>query len=308
MEFIGVTTGQSSIMAIFPRWAGILGIPEARLVGRDLPLGASPAAYREALEQIRTSSVTVGALVTTHKVALLAAGRDLFTELDAYAELTEEVSAIVQRNGKLSGLAKDPLSAGSTLAELLGPGYFQRTSAEALIWGAGGAGVAIVVALLGRADQVNWPSRILVVDRQAERLDALARVLGRMNPAAAARVGLVLHDHPVQNDRVLGGLAPGGLVVNATGMGKDRPGSPITDAAIFPERGVAWELNYRGALGFLHQARRQEQLRGLVVADGWRYFLYGWSEVLAAVFGFELTPARFDALASAAEFARPGAR
>ena len=52
-------------------------------------------------------------------------------------------------------------------------------------------------------------------------------------------------------------LPPRSLVVNATGMGKDRPGSPLRAGAAFPERSAVWELNYRGELEFLRQARAQ---------------------------------------------------
>jgi shikimate 5-dehydrogenase len=86
------------------------------------------------------------------------------------------------------------------------------------------------------------------------------------------------------------------MVINATGMGKDRPGSPITDDGVFPERGLAWELNYRGELDFLHQAERQASSRNLTVEDGWVYFLHGWSQVVAEVFHLELTPEMFAAL------------
>jgi hypothetical protein len=72
MEFMGVTTGSSSIIEPFPRWARVLALAEARLEGRDLPLGAEPDLYRSAVEQIRCDPLSMGALVTTHKIRLLA--------------------------------------------------------------------------------------------------------------------------------------------------------------------------------------------------------------------------------------------
>ena len=78
------------------------------------------------------------------------------------------------------------------------------------------------------------------------------------------------------------------MVVNATGLGKDAPGSPLTNAAIFPERGVAWEFNYRGDLVLVDQARAQEQSRELLVEDGWVYFLHGWTRVISDVFEVEI--------------------
>jgi hypothetical protein len=51
--FIGVTTGQSTIMRLFPCWAAILGLEDARLIGVDLPLQAPMEQYREAVSHIK---------------------------------------------------------------------------------------------------------------------------------------------------------------------------------------------------------------------------------------------------------------
>ena len=66
------------------------------------------------------------------------------------------------------------------------------------------------------------------------------------------------------------------------------PEAQLTDAAIFPERAVVWDLNYRGNLVFLDQARRQEASRKLQVEDGWTYFIYGWTRVIAEVFHVDI--------------------
>jgi shikimate 5-dehydrogenase len=105
---------------------------------------------------------------------------------------------------------------------------------------------------------------------------------------------------PIVNDELMGTLPAGSLVVNGTGMGKDSPGSPVTDDGAFPERGLVWELNYRGELDFLHQARRQEASRGLVVEDGWRYFIHGWTSVVEEVFDIELSPETLERLSEIA--------
>ena len=303
MEFIGVTTGSSSIMKVFPRWAQVLDLGEARLKGRDLPLGADPDLYRLAVEQIRSDPLSMGALVTTHKINLLAAARDLFDELDPYARLCEEVSCISKRDGRVIGHAKDPITAGRSLRALLGPGYFRRTGGEVLCLGAGGAGTAISVYLVEGQIPADPPSRIVMVDKSHESLDALRRVHGRLG-TSSTEIEYVENADSAQNDELLDALPPGSLIVNASGMGKDIPGSPVTDGARFPERGVVWELNYRGELDFLRQARRQERARDLVVEDGWLYFLHGWSEVIAEVFHVELTPERFESLSTEAEAIR----
>ena len=303
MEFIGVTTGGSSIMEVFPRWAQVLDLGEARLEGRDLPLGAEPDLYRRAVEQIRSDPLSMGALITTHKINLLAAAHDLFDELDPYARLCEEVSCISKRDGRVIGHAKDPITAGRALRALLDPDHFGGTGGEVLCLGAGGAGTAISVYLMSGQDPADPPGRIVMVDKSQESLDALRRVHGRLG-RSSTEIEYVENANPAENDELLASLPPESLIVNATGMGKDIPGSPVTDDARFPERGAVWELNYRGELDFLRQARRQERTRDLRVEDGWLYFLHGWSEMIAEVFHVELTPERFESLSAEAEAIR----
>ena len=66
-----------------------------------------------------------------------------------------------------------------------------------------------------------------------------------------------------------------------TGCGVDR--------AVFPQGSVVWELNYRGDLTFLHQARAQEATRDLHVYDGWLYFVHGWTQAIGRVFNLNLS-------------------
>jgi shikimate dehydrogenase len=303
MEFIGVSTESSSIMKVFPRWVQVLDLGGARLKGRDLPLGAEADLYRQAVEQIRSDPLSMGALVTTHKINLLAAAHHLFDELDTYARLCEEVSCISKRNGQVIGQAKDPITAGRSLRALLGPGYFRRTDGEVLCLGAGGAGTAISVYLMSGQDPADAPDRFVMVDKSHESLETLRRVHGRLSNSST-EIEYIENVNPVENDELVTGLPPGSLIVNATGMGKDVPGSPVSDSARFPERGVVWELNYRGELDFLRQARRQEHTCHLRVEDGWLYFLHGWSEVIAEVFHVELTPERFKLLSAEAKAIR----
>ena len=99
----------------------------------------------------------------------------------------------------------------------------------------------------------------------------------------------------VVNDRIVEALPAGSLVINATGLGKDRPGSPLTDHCKFPENGLVWELNYRGTLEFMHQAEAQRERRGLLIEDGWTYFIHGWTQVIAEVFHIDITGERLAA-------------
>ena len=78
------------------------------------------------------------------------------------------------------------------------------------------------------------------------------------------------------------------LIINATGLGKDASGSPITNNGVFPKNAIAWDLNYRGNLVFLDQAHKQVKVRNLQVEDGWTYFIHGWIQVISEVFDIEI--------------------
>src|SRR2546425_703621 len=151
-----------------------------------------------------------------------------------------------------------------------------------LCHGQGGSSAAITVHLI----QARAASRITVVNRSARRLVAMRSIHGKLGSSIPVRY--VENSDAGVNDRMIAELPPGSLVVNATGMGKDTPGSPITKAAVFPERGYAWELNYRGELEFLRQAQRQQAGRNLHVEDGWRYFIHGWAVVMERVFEIQI--------------------
>ena len=153
------------------------------------------------------------------------------------------------------------------------------------------------------ARRPDRPTRIVCTDTSAERLDHLRLVHadGGLDPAMLA---YEVVGGAADGDRVVGAATPGSLVINATGLGKDRPGSPLTDAVRFPAGGLVWELNYRGSLELLHQARAQQDAAGLTVVDGWRYFIHGWSQVVAEVFGLTLDAATVEELAALAEDVR----
>ena len=56
MYFIGVTTGSSSIMKLFPLWAKELGLDNAVLKGIDIEIHSDPSIYREVVEFIKKMS------------------------------------------------------------------------------------------------------------------------------------------------------------------------------------------------------------------------------------------------------------
>ena len=69
---------------------------------------------------------------------------------------------------------------------------------------------------------------------------------------------------------------------------------------MFPTASIVWELNYRGTLEFLAQARAQASARQLVVVDGWMYFLHGWTAAIAEVFDIVIDESLFQRLERAA--------
>lgn len=301
MYFIGVTTKQSSIMRIFPKWSEILGL-NAVLEGYDAPLHAPAQVYQEIVQHIKDDPLVKGALVTTHKIDLVTATKHLFDEFDGYATLTGEVSSISKRpvdadHSKLIGHAKDPISSGLSLQAFISKNYWQN-NAQVLCFGAGGAAVAISLYFAKQQNSSDQPKKFIVTDISEERLKHIQKIHQQLK--TDLQFEYILNADAKRNDELMAHLPDSSLVINATGMGKDRPGSPISSDGIFPQNGLVWELNYRGELDFLKQAKKQERERHLHVEDGWVYFLHGWTLVVAEIFDVELTPELFQKLNEAA--------
>jgi shikimate dehydrogenase len=297
--FIGVTTSQSSIMKIFPLWVKEIGHPDAVIQGVDFKLHDDAGAYRQVVAQIKYDPNSLGALITSHKISLYDAARDMFDYLDPYAHICGEVSSISKRNGSLEGHAKDLISAGLSLDAILGENYFGRTGGEVLCLGPGGSATAIALHLINKHNPGDRPRRFVTVGRTRGRLDRLQKILQGLQ--TDIKFEFFCHEDPERNDALMTGMPDGSLVINATGMGKDLPGSPITDKSLFPMNGIAWELNYRGELDFLHQALAQSETRHVRVEDGWLYFLHGWTQGISQVFHQDISSEQFERLAAIAE-------
>ncbi len=300
MGFVGVSTSQSSIMKVFPRWAKALELPTQTLFGHDVPIGSSPEVYRQLVQSIRTDKRHLGCLVTTHKIAVYDAANDLFDGLDSAATTFGEISSIAKRGARLTGAAKDPSAVRLALDEFLPLDHFRRSGADALVIGSGGSGCALSHQLGVRADH---PTRIICVERSEERLEH-QRQLHAKSRLKSALFSYVKVRRPEEVDALVADLSPCSLVVNATGMGKDVPGSPTTDAVPFPRKGVIWDFNYRGSLEFLHQANARQSEQCLQVEDGWRYFIHGWTQVISDVFDIPMPADRVDTLSQIASEVR----
>ena len=300
--FIGVTTGKSSIMKVFPLWMKVLGREDVIMEGVDCKIHDDPEEYRKAVAQIKYDPLSLGALVTTHKIDLLTAARDMFDYLDPYAMITDEVSSISKLEGRLEGHAKDPLTSGASLDAIIEKGYFARTKGDVLCFGAGGSAIATLLHLINKKDKGDRPRKFTFVNRSQGRLDHAKEMVGGLN--TDIEIEYICNSDPAINDKIMEKFAPGSIIINATGMGKDTPGSPITWEGKFPMNSIAWEFNYRGELDFLHQSLAQVESRNVKVEDGWLYFVHGWTQVVAQVLHFDLTPALFDKLNEAASTVR----
>jgi shikimate 5-dehydrogenase len=185
---------------------------------------------------------------------------------------------------------------------ILGKVYFARTGGDVLIFGAGGSSVATLLHLINKKEPGDRPRRFIVINRSQGRLDGMQKMVAGQH--TDIEVIYICNQDPRRNDELMGSIPEGSIVINATGMGKDTPGSPITDAGLFPRNGIAWDYNYRGELDFLQQALRQREARNIFVEDGWLYFVHGWTQVVAQVLHVDLTPELFGRLEALAATVR----
>lgn len=297
--FIGVTTGQSSIMRVFPKWAEVMRLGKVAIAGIDLPLHAPTEEYRAVVRFLKADPLSLGALVTTHKLDLFASCRDLFDYVDPYADKLSEVSSLAKRDGKLLAHAKDPISSGLALENFVPQGFWKEHGGEVLLLGAGGSSLAMSLYLAQEKFGDNVPKQITIANRSTPRLESAKATLAGLNPAISFR--FVHSPTPVDNDRLVAALPAHSLIVNATGLGKDAPGSPTTDAVRYPRDSLVWEINYRGNLLFKEQAERQAAKKNLHIEDGWIYFIHGWTQVIAEVFQVELNKPLLDRLSEIAK-------
>ena len=298
--FIGVTTGKSSIMRVFPEWAKQLNLGDCPIRGIDCKWHDDVEVYRRVVSFIKNDKLSLGGLVTTHKIDLHRASGDLFDELGPNAQLLGEISCISKQDGKLVGHAKDPITSGLSLEAFVPPGYWEKSGAQVCLLGAGGSSLALTTYLMKTKDASDRPSKIYVTNRSTPRIEQMKRIHEQINPGI--EVEYVHCPSSEGNDQVVNRLKAGSLVINATGLGKDAPGSPITGAAVLPANGMAWEFNYRGDLIFLKQASAQKEKRNLHIEDGWTYFIHGWTRVIAEVFHIDIPTAgpAFDELSKIA--------
>ncbi len=287
--FVGATTAGSTVHRAMPLWQPMLP-SRAGVRGVDIDPRADPPRYVRLLDEIRNDPGVAGAVVSVHKTRLFDAAGDRFDVLDPIALACGEVNAVRRDGPRLRGYARDPVSVGRVVEEI----WPERTG-DVVCLGAGGTALALAFHLAS----TGVPGQLVCADRDPAALDRIAR-----------RIEMPVETHIGEGpwDRLVAGAPPESMIVNATGMGKDRPGSPISARVRFPQHAVVWELNYRGDLRFLALARDQAATAGLRVHDGWGLFCHGWAAALSAVWGLDDDPSLGDRFAAAARELRPTAR
>ena len=164
--FVGVTTGSSSIMKVFPAWAAHLGL-DATITGIDLPLDDAPENYRAVVEFLKPDPLSLGALVTTHKLNLFNAASDLFDGVGSDAQILDEVSSISKRATHLWGHAMDPITCGLSLEAILRRRVLGDAPADLVLLGAGGSSLALTLYLHRAAAGLPGPKKIVVTNRRS---------------------------------------------------------------------------------------------------------------------------------------------
>ena len=231
-------------------------------------------------------------VVTAHKAGLYEETAAELDELDELAVLCREVSVVRRDGDRLVGVADraEIGRAGARRHRLAVPLGGDRRRAAPFRRRGHGDGFARAPLCAGRSGRAGG-----LVDVRPERAASLRDSLALWRPGLKVRTR-----SPEEAVAVLRGLPPGSLIVNATGLGKDGPGSPVPLPAVWPAGAVVWDLNYRGELTFLEDARRA----GLEAHDGWRLFLHGWSEALGCLLDRRLSDPELAALEQAALAAR----
>jgi shikimate 5-dehydrogenase len=295
--FVGVTTDQPSIMKVFPKWANALGL-QADIKGVNLPLHAPPDDYRKAAQFLKDDGLSLGGLVTTQKLDMFKTCRDIFDFIDPFGEKLEEVSCLSKRDGKFCAHAKDPITSGLALEAFVPANFWKEKGGEVLLLGAGGSSLAMSMYFAQEKFGDNVPKQITIANRSEARLVSAKETLQGLSGKIKFR--FVHNPTPDGNDRLIAELPPCSLIVNATGLGKDAPGSPTTDSVSYPKNSLVWEINYRGDLLFMRQAQAQQEEKNLHVEDGWMYFIHGWTQVIAEVFHIEIDSKTLEKLSDIA--------
>ena len=190
LYFVGVSTASSAIHRVFAAWRPLLGLSRSTSSASTCPSAPNPAAYRRVVEHLRDDPLSRGALVTTHKLDLYSASRDLLRR----GQRRRRAAARGQRAGGPGRLDRRP-GAGHHHQRLALRSIVERTAGrDVLVMGAGGAALALCDYFAHRAG-ADAPGRVVVTDIAEQRLAAIAADVATGDPAITWRPN---DSHPVR--------------------------------------------------------------------------------------------------------------
>lgn len=288
MFFIGVTTHNSFVNKVFNDWIRIIN-KDAELIGINLDIDCAANDYSKIVTFLKSEPLALGSLVTTHKVRLYNYANQLFDELPETCSEFKEIGCIYKNGNSLCGEVTDLLTVKEALNVFLKQDYFKNMSSDFCILGGGGAGLALAYKILTGSE--TKPQRLILTDINESRLITIKGILGKYDTENILELQVA---NVNQTDNIIDNLKDGSVIVNATGLGKDREGSPFSAKTNIPKDSYLWEFNYRGELDFLKIGQEQAKEKNLKLYDGWIYFIHGWAQVMSRVFHVDNIMDYFD--------------
>ena len=146
--------------------------------------------------------------------------------------------------------------------------------------GGGGAGLAAAWNLA--VDNLGKASELIVIESGIVRYEQIIRITSgweTLNNVTVIHSTLDAYIPNLKSDSSIG------LIINASGLGKDRPCPQFDLSGITSKHFGYWDFNYRGNLELLQSFRDVEKVNDIRIYDGRKYFYCGWSYVMSHVAG-----------------------
>ncbi|NKB48760.1 MAG: hypothetical protein GKS02_05265 [Alphaproteobacteria bacterium] len=277
---VGTQPLPEALLKVYPKWARRFDHRSTAIELVNAPSAADAGGYGRFIEFLRDEYNAVGAVMASQASSVFEHARQLFDNADDDAELLGEIGVAVRTPGTLTALAPAKSAARLAYEHTFGS---DTAPPEALIIGASAPARALALALCTSAGK-STPPRVCLTTLDGK---SMTEMRARVAALPEEQRPMLRHiESQLEHDRLVTLLPPGSLVVNAMGpIDKDTP-SPVGSAALFPENGLAWDLDAVGISSpFLDKARQQRQERGLRLADGPVFYKYQWLTAAAAVFG-----------------------
>jgi shikimate dehydrogenase len=294
LVFLGRDAARSLAVTAFPAWMAVLK-EECELVCVNMPPNMADREYVALIHELRSRPGCVGMQVTNHKVALFQAARQEFDGFSGDCTVLEEAGGIVITDNRLIGISPD----SAAFRREFGNHRELASSVEVVLLGGGGAARAVVLV----ASTLPGVQKISVTEVNPRRRLDFSRWVSNLGPDLQVHIDVLPAD---ANDELVSCAGNGALIVNASGMGKDVEGSPVSSSVEFPQESTVWDLNYRGQLDFLVHARQQAEAKRLRIIDGFSLFISNWTWLLENVLRKQLNDQDRSDLWQATQLIRTG--